>query len=127
MFSLMNSLSGAVGQCKWLLFHRGQEPLSRLSTLDGASRDPFGSLMLICKAEWHGLLPTLGALLIVATVAVNPFMQQLIHIELANPEQGSGLLPVAYDLGKTPVDGFFTGNVTLKAAAYAGFFSPPSM
>jgi hypothetical protein len=87
-----------------------------------------GALLEVsCKAEWHGVLPTLGALLIVATVAVNPFMQQLIHIELANPEQGSGLLPVAYDLGKTPVDGFFTGNVTLKAAAYAGFFSPPSM
>jgi hypothetical protein len=124
MFTLMNPLGGALGQCKWLLFSRSQRPLSHLGHLDGASRGPYGSIKLFYKRNWYGTLPSLGALLMVVTLAVSPFMQQLIHYQFRDVEQGAALLPVAYDYGPTGVGGFFAANLTMKAAAYAGIVSP---
>jgi hypothetical protein len=60
----------------------------------------------------------------VVTLAVNPFMQQLIHYRFRDVKQGAALLPVAYDYGPTGVGGFFAANLTMKAAAYAGIVSP---
>jgi hypothetical protein len=124
MFTLMNPLGGALGQCKWLLFSRSQRPLSHLGHIDGASRGPYGSIKLFYRRNWYGTLPALGALLMVVTLAVNPFMQQLIHYRFRDVEQGAALLPVAYDYGPSGVGGFFAANLTMKAAAYAGIVSP---
>jgi hypothetical protein len=124
MFTLMNPLGGALGQCKWLLFSRSQRPLSHLGHLDGASRGPYGSIKLFYKRNWYGTLPSLGALLMVVTLAVNPFMQQLIHYRFRDVEHEAALLPIAYDYGSTGVGGFFAANLTMKAAAYAGIVSP---
>jgi hypothetical protein len=99
MFTLMNPLGGALGQCKWLLFSRSQRTLSHLGHIDGASRGPYGSIKLFYRRNWYGTLPALGALLMVVTLAVNPFLQQLIHYQFRDVEQGSALLPVSYDYG----------------------------
>jgi hypothetical protein len=124
MFTLMNPLGGALGQCKWLLFSRSQRTLSHLGHIDGASRGPYGSIKLFYRRNWYGTLPALGALLMVVTLAVNPFLQQLIHYQFRDVEQGSALLPVAYDYGPSGVGGSFAANLTMKAAAYAGVVSP---
>jgi hypothetical protein len=124
MFTLMNPLGAAVGQCKWLLFRQQKRPLSHLSHLDGASRGPYGSIKLFGRRKKYGVLPAVGALLMIVSLAVNPFMQQLIRYRFRDLEQGLAYLPVAYDYGSTGVGGFFTANLTMKAAAYAGFFSP---
>ena len=124
MFTLMNPLGGALGQCKWLLFSRSQRPLSHLGHIDGASRGPYGSIKLFYRRNWYGTLPALGALLMVVTLAVNPFIQQLIHYRFRDVEQSAALLPVAYDYGPSGVGGFFAANLTMKAAAYAGIVSP---
>jgi hypothetical protein len=124
MFTLMNPLGGALGQCKWLLFSRSQRPLSHFGHIDGASRGPYGSIKLFYRRNWYGTLPARGALLMVVTLAVNPFMQQLIHYRFRDVDQGAALLPVAYDYGPSGVGGFFAANLTMKAAAYAGVVSP---
>ncbi|KAM0723454.1 hypothetical protein Q7P37_000440 [Cladosporium fusiforme] len=103
MFTLMNPLGSAVGQCKWLLFSKSSRPLSHLSHLDGASRGPYGSLKLFLRRKWYG---------------------QLIHIRFRDLDQGSAFLPIAYDYGSAGVGGFLAANLTMKAAAYAGFVSP---
>lgn len=117
MFSLMRGLSDALGQCKWLLFSRSQRPKSHLSHLDRASRGPYGSIKLLCTGNWYGALPALGALFMVVTVAVNPFMQQLIRYQLRDVEQGAALIPVAYDHGRS------SGNALIEVAASIGFLS----
>lgn len=124
IFTLMNPLGSAMGQCKWLLFSSKQKPLSHLSHLDGASRGPYGSLKLFLRGNYYGVLPTFGGILTVVTLAVSPFMQQLIEIRFRDLEQGSASLPVAYDYGSAGVGGFFAASLTMKAAAYAGFVSP---
>jgi hypothetical protein len=124
MFTLMNPLGAALGQCKWLLFRRENRPLSHLSHLDGASRGPYGCIKLFGRWKYYGPLPSIGALLIIVTLAVNPFMQQLIRYQFRDVERGTAFLPVAYDYGSTGVGGFFAANITMKAAAYSGFFSP---
>lgn len=124
MFTLMNPLGGALGQCKWLLFSRSGRSLSHLAHLDGASRGPYGSIKLFYKGNWYGSLPSVGALLMVVTLTVNPFMQQLIHFQFRDVRQGVALLPAAFDYGPTGVGGFFAANLTMKAAAYAGIVSP---
>lgn len=124
MFTLMNPLGAALGQCKWLLFRREDRPLPHLSHLDGASRGPYGCIKLFGRLKYYGLLPSVGALLVIVTLAVNPFMQQLIRYRFRDIELGTASLPVAYDYGSTGVGGFFAANITMKAAAYSGFFSP---
>lgn len=120
----MNPLGAALGQCKGLLFCREDRPLLHLSHLYGASRGPYGCIKLFGMRKYYGLLPSVGALLMIVTLAVNPSMQQLIRYRFRDIEQGIAFLPVTYDYGSTGVGGFFAANITMKAAAYSGFSSP---
>lgn len=124
MFTLMNPLGAAVGQCKWLLFRRKNRPLPCLSYLDGASRGPYGSIKLFGRRKTYGVLPAVGALLMIVSLAVNPSMQQLIRYRFRDLELGTASIPIAYDYGSVGVGGFLAANVTMKAAAYGGFFNP---
>jgi len=126
MFSLMKALGDALGQCKWLLFSRSQRPLSHLSHLDEASRGPYGSIKLFCTYSRYGTLPSLGALLTVATVAVNPFMQQIIHYRFIDVEQGAALLPVIHHHRSNGDPGYVAENLTMFSAASIAFVSPLS-
>lgn len=125
MFTLMNPLGAAVGQCKWILFRRSQQPLIYYAHLDAASRGPFGSLKLFLGRKWYGTLPALGALLTIMTLAVNPFMQQLIRIDVRDTTTEGAFLPTAIE--HTSVSGdSLSADLNMKAAAYAGFVGPLS-
>ena len=124
IFTLMSPLGVALGQCKWLLFRREERPLSHLSHLDGASRGPFGCIKLFGRRQYYGPLPSIGALLIIMALAVNPFMQQLIRYRFRDIENGTALLPVSYGYGSTSDDDSYAGHIAMKAAVYSGFSSP---
>lgn len=125
MFTLMNPLGAAVGQCKWLLFRHSQQPLIYYTHLDGASRGPYGSLKLFWERKWYGTLPAFGASLMIMTLAVNPFMQQLIRIDNREVATSGATLPFAVDHASVSGDSL-SADLNMKAAAYAGFVGPLS-
>jgi len=123
MFTLMNPLGGAVGQCKWISFRRRYQPLIHYAHLDSASRGPYGSLKLFWERKWYGKLPALGAALMIMTLAVNPFMQQLIRVDVRDTPTIGALLPIATEHASNG-GGSFAPDLRLKAAAYSGFVGP---
>ena len=123
MFTLMNPLGGAVGQCKWISFRKTYQPLIHYAHLDSASRGPYGSLKLFWERKWYGKLPALGAALMIMTLAVNPFMQQLIRVDTRDSATTGALLPVAKEHASNG-GGSFAPDLRLKAAAYSGFVGP---
>ena len=123
MFTLMNPLGGAVGQCKWISFRKEYQPLIHYAHLDSASRGPYGSLKLFWERKWYGKLPSLGAALMIMTLAVNPFMQQLIRVDARDSATTGALLPIAMNHGSNG-GGSFAPDLRMKAAAYSGFVGP---
>lgn len=123
----MNPLGDAVGQCKWIWFRHKDDKLSIFSSIDGASRGPYGSLkalLALREIRWFGMLTCGGAALTVFTVAINPFIQQLIRTEFRDVQRGAASVPVSTKYGFG--GGFFEPNLTIMAAAYSGFVSLPN-
>ena len=72
-------LNEGIGQLKWLWFGKTSRPLDDLQTWDDATRSPVGASVLIASLRGRQWLASLGALVFVLTLAVDPFAQQLIH------------------------------------------------
>lgn len=71
-------LSGGLGQLKWDWLKRGG-PLSRLVKYNKASRDPFGCLLFLFTSGASEIIAIVGAILVVLTLVINPFTQQLVR------------------------------------------------
>lgn len=93
--SLIFSISATISQFKWLLFSGRTRQLKDLQLYDDASRGPLGSsllllsekglyvgsrvhivLLLISQSSWASI----GALITILVLALDPFFQQLIHV-----------------------------------------------
>ena len=71
-----------VSQSKWLLFHRKSRKLIDFQAIDEASRGPFGSLYLLMRLKGRASLASAGAIIIFASLAVDPFTQQVLSYPL---------------------------------------------
>ncbi|KAK8073541.1 Acid phosphatase protein [Apiospora phragmitis] len=100
-----------IGELKWVHF-KDPHPIQDLARWDGATRGPWGSLLLICKHPFN-VLTVLGATLTILSLAIDPFAQQVLGTN--NYTRGD----VQYALGTPSVDGPMT------AALYSVFFNPP--
>lgn len=60
----------------WISEHRA---LKDLVTFDDASRGPWGALQLLWNIKLRYLLASLGAMIIVLSLATDPFAQQILH------------------------------------------------
>lgn len=49
--SLLFAIAELISQWKWIAFAKGRRPLVDLETIDGASRGPYGSLMVMWKCR----------------------------------------------------------------------------
>ncbi|KAG8158099.1 hypothetical protein KVR01_011860 [Diaporthe batatas] len=78
--ALLYAVSQLISQWKWILFTRASRPLVDFEIIDGASRGPMGSLVLMRKWETIGYL-SMGALVVLLSIAADPFTQQLIQYE----------------------------------------------
>jgi hypothetical protein len=75
--SLLFAVAAAVGQLKWMWFQRREQPISDMQSFDDATRGPLGSLTLLF--QHRGLsLASLGAIVTVLAVAIDPFIQQIL-------------------------------------------------
>ncbi|TPX13493.1 uncharacterized protein E0L32_005964 [Thyridium curvatum] len=102
--SLVFPMADCASQQKWMLFS-GSRPnsLIRFEQFDGASRGPWGSLLLLWHRRLESLPGSILAFLTVLALAIDPFAQQIIHIsERTTPDDGasaSTFLAPAYNSG----------------------------
>ena len=68
----------SIGQAKWLLFRKQSRNLADFKTIDEASRGPWGAFQLLHRF-WDGrtILPSAGAFIVLVSLAVDPFIQQI--------------------------------------------------
>ncbi|OCT45850.1 hypothetical protein CLCR_01427 [Cladophialophora carrionii] len=78
--SILFIATKTLSQQKWIWFGGPHaRPLFDLSRFDNASRGPWGSFLLVLSLHGRSLLATLGALITVLTIAIDPFAQQVVH------------------------------------------------
>jgi hypothetical protein len=75
--SLLFAVAGTLGQIKWAWFTESRE-LSDMQTFDGATRGPWGALVLLCSRSIRPLA-SLGAVITILALAYDPFLQQLVR------------------------------------------------
>ncbi|TPX15281.1 uncharacterized protein E0L32_004558 [Thyridium curvatum] len=76
--TLMYAVSAAIGQSKWDLYSRGYRSLRDFETIDEASRGPLGSVRVLLGRNLF-TVASLGAVVTVLALAVDPFVQQVIQ------------------------------------------------
>ena len=93
-----------VGQSKWLLCRKYPQTLIDFHNIDEATRGPVGALLLIVKMRFRAILASIGALIIVVSLAFDPFTQQVLDF------------PYRYDL---------TSKVNTSAISSVSVWAPP--
>ncbi|TGO67275.1 hypothetical protein BOTNAR_0045g00190 [Botryotinia narcissicola] len=83
-------VTSCIGQLQWFWFS-SHRPLYDVVCYDRATRGPWGSIQLLCSEHIRNPLTGLGALILIATVAIDPLIQQLVfpydcQVELLNIE-----------------------------------------
>ena len=90
--ALMMPIGEAISQLKWL-WYRQSKPLKDFEDFDRASRGPWGSLVLLGSLRGRDLA-TVGALLTLIALAIDPFAQQILHfVPCSVPVVGQALAP----------------------------------
>ncbi|PNS19285.1 hypothetical protein CAC42_2462 [Sphaceloma murrayae] len=79
------AVAEGISQLKWSWFLRPR-PLADLSTYDSASRGPWGSLLFLFSGKVDGIA-TVGAIITIVALAVDPFAQQVFLFESCMQEQ----------------------------------------
>ena len=77
--SMLLAATESIGQAKWLLFRKQSRNLADFKTIDEASRGPWGAFQLLYRF-WDGrtILASAGAFIVLASLAVDPFTQQVL-------------------------------------------------
>ncbi|KAH9827418.1 acid phosphatase protein [Teratosphaeria destructans] len=117
--SLVLPVAETISQLKWHWFWDRQRPIMDFERYDSASRGPWGSLVMLCNVRrWS--LGALGAAITIATLAVEPCLQQLP----AYPSRMvvSGTAAAARSVEYVDATNDMLGD-SLKAAVYSGIFS----
>ncbi|KAF1980955.1 hypothetical protein K402DRAFT_425809 [Aulographum hederae CBS 113979] len=119
-------LAEGVSQLKWKWIRKGAV-LRDMGAFDEASRGPWGSAKLLIQLRaWH--LASLGAFIIVAALAIDPFTQQALRLIPRNSVVGNGAsLPVwnstlYADRGQGSGPGAQTVRLPMLGAIYNGMF-----
>lgn len=104
--SMLLVVAEGIGQLKWKYFMADAHPIPELQRFDVASRGPWGSLTLLLHADKKRALASVGAIITIAALAMDPFGQQIISFETRQvPRNDTGsTIPVAsaYDLQSKP-------------------------
>ncbi|KAF2101109.1 hypothetical protein NA57DRAFT_36112 [Rhizodiscina lignyota] len=90
--ALLLPTAEALGQLKWSWFWRDSKKVRDFETFDAASRGPWGSLMLLIRTKGK-TLATIGAVITILSIAVDPFFQQLVIFPQKWVAQGTGTMP----------------------------------
>ncbi|THV53529.1 hypothetical protein BGAL_0048g00250 [Botrytis galanthina] len=114
-------VTSCIGQLQWAWFS-SHRPLYDVVCYDRATRGPWGSIQLLCSEHIRHPLTGLGAIILIAAVAVDPLLQQLVFpydcaVELLNLEvtlPRTNQFDNIYSAWKDP-----TLGLSIKSAIYA--------
>lgn len=79
--ALLLSVSECISQLKWTWYLDDHRPLEDLDTFNDASRGALGGAVLLWRINIRQIA-SVGALLIIAGLAVDPLSQQLVHYKV---------------------------------------------
>ena len=117
-----------LSQLKWAWFHQKRQ-LKDLVSFDNASRGPWGALILVWRLRGRQYISCCGALVIIATLIMDPFVQQVIstydcdiEVEggLARIPRANGFDPYRGDIFELDDDFLFE----MRKSVLAGIYSP---
>jgi hypothetical protein len=75
--ALILPVSEALGQLKWSWFLEHSKQMWDFEIFDNASRGPWGSLLLLIRTKMRALA-AVGALIMLCSLALDPFFQQVV-------------------------------------------------
>lgn len=75
---MLFAVTECIGQAKWLLFQKRPEHLIDFHNIDEASRGPWSAFKVVFQLRGRAILASLGALVFVLSLAVDPFIQQVL-------------------------------------------------
>ncbi|KAK4231501.1 hypothetical protein QBC38DRAFT_224397 [Podospora fimiseda] len=76
--SLIFSVSAAIGQMKWDWYEHEPQRLYDLEIFDEASRGPLGAAKLLLRRQIVTSAASVGAVILILALAVDPFVQQVV-------------------------------------------------
>ncbi|KAK8073945.1 hypothetical protein PG994_004844 [Apiospora phragmitis] len=117
--AIMSALTGAIAQSMWTQFEQNLTPLMRVEEIQEAGRGPWGSiklLMAMIKGKRFNLIAISGAAITVATLALDPFVQQVMSFPSRTipAKEGKAVFKSTQtwrDLDMTSVQGAILGGV----------------
>ncbi|KAK2591151.1 hypothetical protein QQS21_011165 [Conoideocrella luteorostrata] len=111
--SLLVPVEKGICQLKWLWFRRPRA-LSDMEDFDNASRGPWGSLLFLLQARQsrHRPLASLGAVITIGALAIDPFSQQILRFKPCIRLQDGGVAVI-------PRTNNYTGGAILSRPGYA--------
>lgn len=127
----MTDRSLGLGTLKWAWYSRSR-PLDDLSKFDLASRGPWGAVRLLWTLRGRHLVATVGALVTVAALAIDPIAQLLIRYDNCNvqlPSMSAGIPKknTFSELGMHIGAGYSTLTYGLQSAINTGLFNPEAV
>lgn len=100
--SLLLPVAECLSQLKWLHF-KSSHRLGELELFDKASRGPLGALQFLWNINVGALIGSMGAMIAIAALAVDPFAQQVIKFQARNVSLGNDTasfgISLIYDSG----------------------------
>lgn len=120
-------LSSCIGQLRWSWFSNAYWPLFDLVRYSDAAQGPWGSLRLLLSHNFQQPLAAFGALLLVVSIAVEPFVQQITALDDCSIllETQSATLPRTNNfVGSKP---FMDFTIPLNSTLSTIIYSPNSV
>ncbi|KAN0081758.1 Protein of unknown function (DUF3176) domain containing protein [Elaphomyces granulatus] len=120
--TLLFAVAKGLSQLKWIYFQKKRHRLFDLQVFDDASRGPLGSLRLLWMLKLQSTLASVGAIVAIVSLAMDPFTQQVLsyHVVTVNATHSSVSLPAAkaYNYNIPPIPG--TSDPVLNYNVLAG-------
>ena len=81
--ALLFVVAKGLSQLKWIYFQKKRHRLFDLQVFDDASRGPLGSLRLLWMLKLQSTLASVGAIVAIVSLAMDPFTQQVLSYMLS--------------------------------------------
>lgn len=116
--ALLVSTAECISQAKWIQFQKSPLRLNSLQQFDDASRGPWGSLQFLFGPKVAGSIAFLGAFLTIASLALDPFTQQIVAFPSRIVESSNGTATFAATQSFTRVD-----DKAMRGAVFNGVYT----
>ncbi|EED20506.1 conserved hypothetical protein [Talaromyces stipitatus ATCC 10500] len=127
--AIYSILAQGLGQLKWTWFEKPRR-LDHLESFDSASRGALGAAELLWVLGGRNLVATIGALVTIFAIAIDPFTQQLMHYYTCSQVVRASEATIPKTNLYNDPGGRHSGamektiNPSMQAAVYGGIFSP---